>query len=162
GGTARQKGRAGKQEGEKESERLRGQQHKQLCFNGAIKDYGFTLGEGGKSRFEIQTKSAEGRETVRNSTMSEATGESTDTDSPFGSLPTFPPFPSFKSKVSPVGIGVIVGLCVILLLIIICVLRRKCKCCKRKKPTLKEKMMKKMGLQKKQQPFSISAILDKK
>ncbi|KAJ8403720.1 hypothetical protein AAFF_G00345880 [Aldrovandia affinis] len=85
-------------------------------------------------------------------------------ENPFGTLPTISP--AFKGKVGPVGIGVAVGLGILLLIVLFCLLRRackcKCKCCKRKKPTLTQRVLKKVGLQKSPQPFSISGMLDKK
>ncbi|KAG7470812.1 hypothetical protein MATL_G00117910 [Megalops atlanticus] len=83
-------------------------------------------------------------------------------DSPFSSSPTVSP--SFMSRVGPIGIGVAVGLGVIIIILIACLLRRlfKCKCCKRKKPSMTEKVLKKVGLQKPSRPFSVSGILDKK
>ncbi|KAI1893262.1 hypothetical protein AGOR_G00121900 [Albula goreensis] len=83
-------------------------------------------------------------------------------DNPFGALPTLAP--TAGGRVGPIGIGVAVGLGVIVLILIFCLLKRvcKCKCCKRKKPTLKEKVLNKVGLQKSSKPFSISGMLDKK
>ncbi|KAL4647311.1 hypothetical protein GN956_G8566 [Arapaima gigas] len=65
--------------------------------------------------------------------------------------------------VGPITIIVAVGLGLLILIIIICVLKHCCKCsfCRRPKPTLKERVLKKMHLEKKS-PFSISGMMAKK
>ncbi|KAK2881372.1 hypothetical protein QQF64_008321 [Cirrhinus molitorella] len=64
---------------------------------------------------------------------------------------------------STIGIAAafgILGLFLLICLLQICI--KKIKCCKRKKPSVKDKILKKVGIKKSSPPFSISRIVDKK
>ncbi|KTG34111.1 hypothetical protein cypCar_00020807 [Cyprinus carpio] len=62
-----------------------------------------------------------------------------------------------------IGIAVafgILGLFVLICLVQLCI--KKIKCCDCKKPSVKDKILKKVGITKSSPPFSISRLVDKK
>ncbi|CAN9511389.1 unnamed protein product [Ophioblennius macclurei] len=71
------------------------------------------------------------------------------------------------SQVNSTAVGIAVGFGILIILFTIGIVQfcckykcKKCKkCCKKKKPTMKERVLRKVGLHKSPPPFNISSII---
>ncbi|KAK5868647.1 hypothetical protein PBY51_009643 [Eleginops maclovinus] len=71
------------------------------------------------------------------------------------------------SRVNSTAVGIAVGFAILFVLFTIAIVKFCCKykctnckkCCKKKEPSLKDKVLKKVGLKKSPPPFSISNVI---